>query len=58
MLERDHSAEEVGEHQKRMQLFPGEEKYLSEIFLPCGPSTVGGNAWVDEVEEEHYFENR
>ena len=53
LLERDHSAEEVGEHQERMQLLPDEEKY------PAGAVTYyrrfrahsmpRNSSWIQEV---------
>ena len=53
LLERDHSAEEVGEHQERMQLFPGGEKYPPSVLTSYrrfrAHSMPRNNSWIQEV---------
>jgi hypothetical protein len=53
LLERDHSAEEVGEHQERMQPFPGGEKYppsaLTYYRRFRAHSMPRNGGWIQEV---------
>jgi len=53
LLEREHSAEEVGEHQERMQLSPGGEKYPPSVLTYYrrfrAHSIQRDSSWIQEI---------
>jgi hypothetical protein len=59
LLERDHSAEEVGEYQERMHLFPYGEKYpptaLTVYRRFRAHSMPRTSSWIQEVRSFGYF---